>query len=683
VRRFALLSLSLILLTSCRPHGEASVAGLPAALDAAAAGSPGEIRRMGRRGGDGAWYALAAAAEDAGLEAVARNLRLRSYRRDSDPYALRALTDLLLEDPEAVGRPLRALRRAEGDDERRREARIAVLASRGRVRALVREMEDFRGAGYEAPVLSAALRTEGATLRNLAALDRYVLHCPEPAALEFIPDEFASTLMNARRAFAAGDDSAALEGYAAWLEAAVSGGDVCDWEGIPPVFGEMAAAAGRRDRSDDWARRLFDAAAQLEGAKRYGAAYHAGRLYRDAGDRRAAAAAFLAAAGALDSGLERDRALWYRLKVMGEGGGFSAAEEAEALAWTSGSWNEPRRFADVLEEAVHRMVVREDWDGLASLHRDWGAVWPPAARARAALILAFAVGEGRLEGPRSADAYLREAAGAESLEWPVLRAAGLTERSLSIPEESEPSSVAGREDAFVRLYLRWGLVERAAQAVLSRPRDYSDAAIREVARALAPADPRRSIRIIGTLAFRDGYRPGREDLLIRHPLPMGDRAAQIARSQGLPPHLFHGLIRVESAWDAEAVSRTGAQGLAQFMPATWEEWVRRTGAPSDADPRDPELNLTLAAAYLEWLWLREWTAGWTDVLVSYNAGGGRLRSWRRQRPGFGDELFAMSLAVAEPRHYVDRVLSAATLYGYLYSGRSPGDLHRSWGLPDP
>ncbi len=95
---------------------------------------------------------------------------------------------------------------------------------------------------------------------------------------------------------------------------------------------------------------------------------------------------------------------------------------------------------------------------------------------------------------------------------------------------------------------------------------------------------------------------------------------------------------------------------------------------------DPETNLMLAAAYLDWLSLREWTFGWTDVLASYNAGGGRIRTWRRDRPGLGDDLFGMSIPVEEPRSYISKVLSAATVYGYLYDDESPRSLHEEWGL---
>jgi soluble lytic murein transglycosylase len=253
-------------------------------------------------------------------------------------------------------------------------------------------------------------------------------------------------------------------------------------------------------------------------------------------------------------------------------------------------------------------------------------------------------------------------------------------RSSTIGHSNDSQDFLSVNDAVLRLYLSWELTALAYEEVLSFPYLYEEETVRMAAEAIQSEDPRKSIRIAGLLWGRDGFTPTQEDLLLRHPLPFGSLAARKAASENLPPNLFYGLIRTESAWDSDAVSRSGAQGLAQFMPATWEEWVGRLRYPEDADPMDPETNLTLAAAYLKWLDEREWTDGWVDVLISYNAGGGRLRTWRSQRPGLGSDLFGMSVPIEEPRSYVGKVLSAATLYGYLYDGKSPGSLHEEWGL---
>lgn len=59
------------------------------------------------------------------------------------------------------------------------------------------------------------------------------------------------------------------------------------------------------------------------------------------------------------------------------------------------------------------------------------------------------------------------------------------------------------------------------------------------------------------------------------------------------PALLAAQLEAESGWNPRAVSRAGAQGLAQFMPATWRRWGRDgdgDGPPSPFDPADAILS---------------------------------------------------------------------------------------------
>ena len=69
-----------------------------------------------------------------------------------------------------------------------------------------------------------------------------------------------------------------------------------------------------------------------------------------------------------------------------------------------------------------------------------------------------------------------------------------------------------------------------------------------------------------------------------------------ASSANISPTLLASLVWQESRWNAQAVSRKGALGLAQLMPAT----ARQLGV----DPRDPVANLVGGARYL----FRKWSS---------------------------------------------------------------------------
>lgn len=121
-------------------------------LRTAAEGSSDELYRLARNGGEGAWFALAAAADHLGFDELSNDLQMRSALKDAAPYGARSLEAILIENPGALANPLRVLNRVEkGEDKELRRARIAVLTAEGRYRLLAREMKDFSGASWEAP----------------------------------------------------------------------------------------------------------------------------------------------------------------------------------------------------------------------------------------------------------------------------------------------------------------------------------------------------------------------------------------------------------------------------------------------------------------------------------------------------------------------------------------------------
>jgi len=683
----------LVLLVSCQPDVQvfSPPSNLEVLLQEASSGSLSDIERLAREGGSGAWFALAAAAGEAGYHNMAHSFQVISAQKDEAPFGLISLSSVLTDNPAALGKPLRALKKAEriyGSDERLRQARIAVLAAQGKDKDLVEEMDNYRGESWEAPVLAAVLRRGDMNAEKKAITERFILHVSDPEVLLLLPEGSLDELSPAYRSLFEGRTIGSLDGYRAWISAVSVAEETCSLESSPPVFAEMFEAARKAGLEEEWAGILKEASSKLCGSRRFGASFQAGRLYREIGKYQDASSAFLFASVAVPQGLPRDRAMWYHLKTMFQDNRVSLEEELEAFSRAAGYWDDSERFDDVLKEFLHRRVRRGEWAALEASYRDWGSSWPEGEQSLAAWLLAFAWWEGRLPGDVSSGEpikeYLEIAFEAAPWSWAGLRAAGILEKDLSSVFRSGSRTVdqgdPGEDDLVIRLFLDWGLNHLAGDTVMKDPDLYSKKTVRLTAHAMENEDPRLSIRIAGQLWGREGFIPTREDLLLRYPLPYGSLAEDIAVEQGLPPEILNGLVRTESAWDYQAVSRSGAEGLAQFMPSTWDEWTRRLRLPEDADPMDPQTSLTLAAAYLEWLDLRDWTFGWPDVLVSYNAGGGRLRGWRRELPGLGEDLFGMSLPLEEPRSYIRKVLSAATIYGYLYAGETPRSLHEEWDL---
>jgi soluble lytic murein transglycosylase-like protein len=103
-----------------------------------------------------------------------------------------------------------------------------------------------------------------------------------------------------------------------------------------------------------------------------------------------------------------------------------------------------------------------------------------------------------------------------------------------------------------------------------------------------------------------------------------DALAAAAGENNLPVDFFARLIWQESRFDPMAVSRAGAQGVAQFMPAT-------ANSRGLADPFDPIESIAQSAKLLRDL--RRELGNLGLAAAAYNAGPGRVRDWLAGRRG--------------------------------------------------
>ncbi len=110
-----------------------------------------------------------------------------------------------------------------------------------------------------------------------------------------------------------------------------------------------------------------------------------------------------------------------------------------------------------------------------------------------------------------------------------------------------------------------------------------------------------------------------------------------ARAMELEPALLRAVILVESGFNERAVSKKGAKGLMQLMPAT----ARHYGAE---DVLDPSQNITAGARYLRDL-INRYDSNLQLVLAAYNAGESAVERHGRRIPPF-----------KETRRYVPKVL---------------------------
>jgi soluble lytic murein transglycosylase-like protein len=118
--------------------------------------------------------------------------------------------------------------------------------------------------------------------------------------------------------------------------------------------------------------------------------------------------------------------------------------------------------------------------------------------------------------------------------------------------------------------------------------------------------------------------------------------ADAAAAYGVDESIVRAIIHAESAFNPNAMSRVGAQGLMQLMPAT----ARRFGVGNAFDPGQ---NIRGGVQYLAFL-LKRFNGDLRLVAAGYNAGEGAVDKYRGVPP------------YSETQRYVQRVTLLADRY---------------------
>jgi soluble lytic murein transglycosylase len=168
----------------------------------------------------------------------------------------------------------------------------------------------------------------------------------------------------------------------------------------------------------------------------------------------------------------------------------------------------------------------------------------------------------------------------------------------------------------------------------------------------AAADIYRFIDRNGVMHFTNAPTSGKYKFYLREPRParprpgMPDRydpiIADAARRHGIPTALIKAVIKAESDFDPQAVSRRGALGLMQIMPANLD-------VLEVADPFNPQENIMGGVRYLREM-LERFDQDLQLALAAYNAGPGVVEQYRAIPP------------FPETREYIQRVLRFYRLF---------------------
>jgi len=188
------------------------------------------------------------------------------------------------------------------------------------------------------------------------------------------------------------------------------------------------------------------------------------------------------------------------------------------------------------------------------------------------------------------------------------------------------------------------------------------------------AMPWRSVRLYerarAGMSWEDRRAHAGDFRFLTYPIPYPAQIFEASFANDLAPHLLYGLIREESRFETEAVSRAGAVGLMQLMPATASRIATQMDLTWDGLDQlgNPEVNVAIGAWYAADL-LRDGRGSVAWMLAAYNAGPGAAKRWIE--PGTVGEAVidaVESIDYRETRGYVKRVVESANVYHDLYFG---------------
>ena len=152
---------------------------------------------------------------------------------------------------------------------------------------------------------------------------------------------------------------------------------------------------------------------------------------------------------------------------------------------------------------------------------------------------------------------------------------------------------------------------------------------------------------------------------ITHPLKYEETIEQNADIRSVPKDLIFAVIKSESGFESDAVSKIGAVGLMQMTPDTFV-WLCEKNSDPNNDPAllyNPEINIFYGTYYLDILYSE--FGSWELALAAYNAGPTNVREWMKNPEYFKDGIL-LHIPFKETREYVEKVMKARQKYNELY-----------------
>src|ERR1700733_293293 len=162
-----------------------------------------------------------------------------------------------------------------------------------------------------------------------------------------------------------------------------------------------------------------------------------------------------------------------------------------------------------------------------------------------------------------------------------------------------------------------------------------------------------------------------DDVPLRYPRPYPEAVAEASTLASIPADWIWAVMRQESLFRKDAVSRADARGLMQMLPAPAAAVARRWHLPHLRKDAlfDPSVAVPLGAAHLREL-LDAHAGQLSQSLSAYNAGSTAAARWLPSHSMDAD-VWVENIPYAETRAYVEHIMEHIVAFAFMSAAPPP------------
>ncbi len=140
-----------------------------------------------------------------------------------------------------------------------------------------------------------------------------------------------------------------------------------------------------------------------------------------------------------------------------------------------------------------------------------------------------------------------------------------------------------------------------------------------------------------------------------------------AEMYNIDPLWIYAIIKVESNFNKEAKSNSGAKGLMQLMDTTASELSKKVGIEDFKSDMlfDPEINIMLGTKYFNDL-LTKYNGNYYLAIAAYNGGIGNVDMWLEKEVISQDGSNIENIPYKETNIYVRKTIKSYSMYKELW-----------------